>query len=299
MPLLLDKENIFGSNVIESVAINTTLKCNLSCVGCNSFSDMKIDDGFDPAQRIEWIRNLADFATRMNLSINGIDILGGEPFLDDNHIEIARIARNLFPKSIIAVFTNGLLLANKQQHIQKYLELNIELAITMHDIPDNMKTKVLKGVNIWKSQGVYCRISSYDPGYARNKDRLWRQAVIYKEDKVYPHSHGDHRKAWFKCSLKDCLTLQDNKLYYCPIMALLPSLLNRTGQLDDKQWQPYLNYQPLDLLTAGLDDTIDFFQSTPGHRCAMCPINDTRPAFVPALETQHHMFDKQTWLPKI
>ena len=69
----------------------------------------------------------------------------------------------------------------------------------------------------------------------------------------------------------------------------------RVTQLDDGVWARYLDYQPLDINSADQHAVVDFFRRTPGDACAMCPIKDTKPSFVPALESDRSRFDMKNW----
>lgn len=283
--------------VLTDVHVNSTLACNLACMGCNSFSDMGIDDGFSLEDRLSWFESLHDFSSRLGISIPVFTILGGEPLLDDAWLQISQKINHLWPQSQIDLYTNGLMLSARKSWAKAAVSANVRIDVTIHDLPDKIKSKILQGVLVWRQAGA--RINLTGNGSSNDVDikGLWAQTVIYQGDKVWPHDHGDHDAAWLRCSIRDCHTLQDHRLYHCPITALLPSLLRKTKQLEDVRWQPYLNYHPLDLRTANERDVSAFFASTPGKICAMCPKQNDKIDYVPAIPQDMHRFDRESWKP--
>lgn len=292
MPLSYSRKN---GLVLTDVHINSTLRCNLSCVGCNSFSDMGVDDGFTIEERISWLSTLHAFSNRHGIDIPIFTILGGEPFLDDGFLKIGREIARLWPGALIDLYTNGLLLSARQDWIRECTDINVRLHVSIHDVPEKIKMKILTGLALWQQQGMEVILSGNGPENNIDTKGLWAQTVVYDQDKVWPHTHGDPYAAWLRCSIRDCHTLQDHRFYHCPITALLPSLLTKTKQMDEPKWQPYLEYDPLDLRTATEQDVARFFSTTPGHVCSMCPKNSTSIPLVPAVPQDMHRFDKDAW----
>jgi 4Fe-4S single cluster domain len=295
MPLTYTRH---GGLKLTDVNINSTLKCNLECVGCNSFSDLKVDDGFTLEQRLSWLDDLNDMCKRLSMKVGSFSILGGEPLLDDSVIMLAEKIRHHWPDSIIDVYSNGLLLSNRISWTQRFSEIGINLEITIHDLPDKIKAKIIGGVMSWRQKGVQIRLAGNSESFDINLDSFWQQTFIYEGDKVYPHDHQDPEIAWLNCAVRDCHTLQDGDLHHCPITALLSSLLAKTGQADDPRWQKYLRYKPLSLINATEHELADFFSRTPGSICSMCPKNVGRVAYVPAIPQDMHLFDRDTWRQK-
>ena len=284
---------------ITDVSINSTLSCNLECVGCNSFSDLKVDDGFSINDRLCWLDDLSVFCKRNRVLIESFTILGGEPLVDEGVLILAQRIKQHWPLAIIEVYTNGLLLSNRlNDWAQRFVDLNITIEVTVHDLPEKLKAKIISGAMQWRDRGVKVRIAGNGPSYDINLNDFWQQTFIYSGDKVYPHDHDQPKIAWLNCALRDCHTLQDGELHHCPITALLPSLLKHTGQTDDPLWNKYLAYKPLIVNEADEIAIADFFSRTPGDVCAMCPMSVGRVKGIPAIPQDRNKFDRETWLPK-
>lgn len=295
MPLTYTRH---GGLKLSDVNINSTLRCNLECVGCNSFSDLKVDDGFTTEQRLSWLDDLNDMCKNLSMKIGTFSILGGEPLIDESVIILAEKIRKHWPDSTIDVYSNGLLLNNRMSWSQRFVDIGITLEITIHDLPDKLKAKILGGVMAWRDKGANIRIAGNGKAFDINLDNFWQQTFKYEGDKVYPHDHDEPEIAWLNCALRDCHTLHDGDLYHCPITALLPSLLSKTGQADDPKWQKFRRYKPLSLIDATQQDLAAFFSRTPGAICSMCPKNVGRIKYVPAIPQDMDLFDRNAWKEK-
>jgi hypothetical protein len=69
--------------------------------------------------------------------------------------------------------------------------------------------------------------------------------------------------------------LIDKKVYKCGALGTLKNVLTKTGQLDDEDWQPYLNYRPVDLTVDDPESINNFYATHYSHidACNMCPKN--------------------------
>ena len=111
-------------------------RCNLSCKGCTSASDIIKTINYDPSldSILDSIDNLATY-----VDVKEFDLMGGEAFLYWESIEkISEHIRKKFPKSTIGICTNGLLLEKFQDkliefHKQNYQIPNIVVAL-LHNL---------------------------------------------------------------------------------------------------------------------------------------------------------------------
>ena len=83
--------------------------CNLHCDGCNHWSNYSFKEIFSNETLYEWAE---PWSKRLNPE--RINLLGGEPLLNKECEQIVNTYRKLFPKSVIKLFTNGLLLSKQQ-----------------------------------------------------------------------------------------------------------------------------------------------------------------------------------------
>ena len=91
--------------------IMLTSICNLNCNGCGHFCELNQEHG-------SWFISLEEL--RQNLTIvkekmphmNHLMLIGGEPLVHPQFLEICQIIREIFPKMDTTIMTNGIALAN-------------------------------------------------------------------------------------------------------------------------------------------------------------------------------------------
>ena len=86
----------------------------------------------------------------------------------------------------------------------------------------------------------------------------------------YPFFSKDIEASYNNCTCPNAQVM-DGKIYKCAPIAYLSIALQKTGQLKDKFWQPYLNYKPADV--SSKHELVEFFKT---HKraekiCSMCP----------------------------
>jgi organic radical activating enzyme len=102
-----------------------------------------------------------------------------------------------------------------------------------------------------------------------------------------PHTDNDPEGSyWNSCPSVFCAMLYNKKVYKCAALATLKNFLETRNALDDPDWQPYLNYKPVDLENCTDTDVAHFGQTHYCHidECAMCPNKHT-----PILKTEEQV----------
>lgn len=178
-----------------------TDKCNLNCKGCLFASNLSCDRGHVPLER------LGKDASRMAelfIDVPWIRILGGEPLMHPDIIEILEFYRKMFPTTEIDLCTNGLLIPK------------------MNDI-------------FWKCV-IDNRISIYVSGYKPTYSMLDKIDMILK-DKGIPYAilkrdkfnkyytleaNNDELESYEKCMASGCYEVYRGKISTCSgIIAFL------------------------------------------------------------------------------
>lgn len=87
------------------------------------------------------------------------------------------------------------------------------------------------------------------------------------------NSEDPYASYWNSCPSSFCALLYDKKVYKCAALGTLRNLLDKKGQLDDKDWQRYLNYKPVDLVSCTDREVEEFADTHYCHidECSMCP----------------------------
>ena len=116
-------------NIIE---IHIVDHCNFNCKGCTHFAPLA-DETYLTLEEFE--ADLKRLYEITNGEIKIFHILGGEPLLHPKCIEFLKSTRKIFPKSIVKLVTNGILLPEQADEFYKSCaEYDITIAPTKYQI---------------------------------------------------------------------------------------------------------------------------------------------------------------------
>lgn len=171
-------------------------KCNLNCRGCTHFSPLFDTIGMDFESRIKDLREVK----RIFSNVFRLDILGGEPLLNEELDRYVVKIRDMFPDSFLQIYSNGLLIPALPDAVLQ----------TIHDAD------------------VAFSISEYLPTHkmiSRIKERLDEFEIRYKiaeyeKKQVFnrPISTSSHSKYEQLCISNGCVTIADGKIARCPTL---------------------------------------------------------------------------------
>lgn len=219
--------------------------CNLNCAFCNHFSPIA-----EP-----WCMPIEDFraqieAVRDNLpNLKTLILLGGEPTLHPQLLDICKIARELLPEVGLEIFTNGVKIKYIEDLMPALKELNVYMSFSSYPGHYNMeRTDKL--------------MQKYDnSGYTNTR--------IFMEQNIVDEKHeGDFEFNYFNCGHHTipCFTIKDFKLYICPFAAHVShyfkaAVISHPETLDDYLYIPDIK---------GDLDKIQDFIFTAKPICAYC-----------------------------
>jgi len=255
-----------------------TQVCNLSCLGCTNYSDLKHSGYVSWEQGQQWI---SAWLSRIELPEFGI--IGGEPLINPECKEWLIGLRQLLPNSQIRFTTNGLLLAKNQKLVDLMYELgNVSFKITVHvDTPElnDIIDTILKryawtpvhefGIDRWVT----------DNNFRFHVKRPDTFIKTYRNDynNMLPWN-SDPMTAFDKCIQQTCPLLHNGKIYKCSTSGLLDETVTRVAAHNYNQWTPYIvpGLTP-DCSDSDLLEFIDNF-GKPHVQCGQCP--NTQPGSV-------------------
>lgn len=118
---------------LEYLVVNILDHCNLRCKGCDHFACVA-DPYIVPYQTLyKDIQRMAEIMHGDN--IMKIAVMGGEPLLHPELLEILKVVREKFPYAVIRLTTNGiLLLQQKEEFWEVCREYNITIVNTKYPI---------------------------------------------------------------------------------------------------------------------------------------------------------------------
>lgn len=248
--------------VVPALEWHVAHACNLTCEACSHYSNYDFDEVV-PISTVEqwyssWCRRIAP---------RKLAVLGGEPLLNKDIIDIIYMTRNMWNREhnrFFELVTNGILL-NKHPDLPKALEeTNCVLHISIHGTSDkynNLVDKINQTIAEWQT--------SYKFEVIMEPQTLWSRGYQGYGKDMLPFEDNNPEASWNHCpSGQECFTLIDNVIYKCAPLAYLP-LLDKKFRLNEK-WNPYLSYKPL-TPTATDAEIEEFFARKAESVCTMCP----------------------------
>ena len=191
--------SIILRNKLEYIEVHIVDNCNLNCKGCSLFSNISKEKNFIDA------RMLGIRLRRLNklFTIKTISLLGGEPLLHPDIINILKIARRNLPFSQIQVLTNGTLL-NKmsQEFFETCYEKNIKISITTYSVLNN--TEELKKI-----------FSSFKIKYE------FSPMIFTFSANLNPYGNSNQEETFKNCRYNYCKILREDNIYLCSRRAYL------------------------------------------------------------------------------
>lgn len=248
-----------------------TQVCNMSCLGCTNYSDLKHSGYVSWDQGKQWILPWLD-----RVDIPDFGIMGGEPLINPECKQWLIGLRELIPHAQIRFTTNGLLLGKHQELVDLMYELgNISFKITAHiNTPelDRLIEEIFKRYP-WRSVHEF--------GIDRwITDRNFRFHVKKPDTfiKTYRNDYTDMlpwnsmpMAAFDNCVQQTCPLLHQGKIYKCSTSGLLLQTVTRVAPNNLKQWSPYI-VPGLDSNCSD-DDLREFINNfgKPHSQCGQCP----------------------------
>ena len=204
----------FGNGTyLSQVEFHIVDHCNLNCAYCDHFTPLadknfcKIDDIIEDFQKLKKIFD----------NIGKIYIVGGEPLLHPNLLDILEPLRNIYPKSEIVIITNGILLDKQDENFFNTLKkYNIALSMTHYPLKIDYEG--------WIEKLSKMGIKTYY--FSLNRDKMKKQNLDL-------NGKNDKKIAFQKCWEKKCHFVRDGKLYVCTPAPNI-HFLNKYFNLDFK-----------------------------------------------------------------
>ena len=176
--------------------------CNLNCVGCSHFSPIADDNFLNIDSYRKDCERLSELAKN---HVYEIHLLGGEPLLHKDIVDIIEITRKNFKKSDIKIFTNAILLDRMNSDFWNSCKKNnIIIVLSMYPININIK-KICELAFEYQ-----VKISRENSGFT----------MLFRKD-VYDTEGAQNIKKTFKQCKPLCYQFYEGKLYMCRAPAYI------------------------------------------------------------------------------
>lgn len=224
--------------------------CNLNCKGCDVFSSIA-EERFVSLKDIQ--NDLRQISLLTRGDVTRINILGGEPLLHPDLLEILRIARETFPKTLLQVVSNGLLLLNKKDDFWSICREN-DIVVVVTKYPINIDHSTM--LEVAKSNQVKFH-------FYGNTDTITKTS--YKMPMDIDGLQDARRSFWNCYHVNTCPILKEGKLYPCSPSSGAIHFNRRFGTHMDMEADDYL-----DIYSVKDNAELLSFLSTPKPFCRFC-----------------------------
>ncbi|WP_372519744.1 radical SAM protein [Candidatus Ruminimicrobiellum ovillum] len=191
---------IFLGTTLKYVEVHIVDHCNLKCNGCTHFSNIS-EPKFSDARILHF------HLGRLNEIFGKIDkvrLLGGEPLLHPDIINILNISRDALPYSEIELITNGLLLDKMPEEFFRTLHKNkISVEVSNYMPIQNKIKQIQEMLSLFKI-----------------KHSITPMVMAFTAN-LNPKGTNDRENTFKNCRHKICTILKDDCIYICPICAYI------------------------------------------------------------------------------
>jgi hypothetical protein len=247
---------------IEYLELLITHKCNMHCDGCANYSNYNLKREMNFDDNKEYIRLWSK-----RLVPKEMRILGGEPTLKEDLVEYIWFLHSAWPNSARQLVTNGSFLHRHKDLRDALAATNTSIHLSFHSNDPKYLETVRPAIALLKTwDGVQVSYSDY-----RQFVRLYRGMGRT----MLPYEDNDAVQSWLHCPARRCKTIAGGRLWKCPPIMGLRSVLEKFGIEDSPEWQSYLAYQGLGL-DASEEELKRFLEIGPEHICKMCPKDPAR-----------------------
>ena len=259
--------------------------CNLKCVGCSTFSDLRRTGYVGVDQGMSWLR---PWIERMEIQAWGA--MGGEPLMNPQMYDWIVAVRQLLPDAQIRFVTNGLLLEKHWRIVELLNEIgNCILKITVHLSDKRIQSAIDRVQKSYDWEPVYeygIHRHSLPNGmkFQVNKPKWFTQTFQNTYADMLPWD-SNPVEAFNNCHQQTCPMLLEDKLYKCSQAALINDVWNKHGKPNADAWEEYLDTGITPV--ASHRELVAFSDNfgKPHKMCTQCPTGNDTQAIVNHIET--------------
>ncbi|MCE3017455.1 MAG: radical SAM protein [Pirellula sp.] len=246
---------------IPNLEFHAAHACNLYCAQCSHYSN------FHAGGIVSVEDARANFeAWQGRLGPKQIAILGGEPTLNPDLIQIIELARSAFPDSSGLFVTNGFFLDRHPDLPRALLDNGFRMDVSQHgNSPAYRKqfTEVLQRLAEWRAAYSALKIT------VRESHKGWRQQYRMIDGKPMPFDSSP-RAAWKICLQRSCTQLFKGHLWKCPALAYFATMERKLRLEAIPAWQLFRDYKACPP-TASDNEVREFFATREILQCGLCP----------------------------
>jgi MoaA/NifB/PqqE/SkfB family radical SAM enzyme len=188
-------------------------QCNLNCKGCLHLSTIA-PKAFVDIEKYE--RDCKRISELSGGEIDQLVLMGGEPLLNTQIIDIMKIGRSYFPRGTIMILTNGILLKNQPDEFWDCCRVN-NILISISPYPINLDYTFI--IDKAKAHGVQLKTGKIT---SNNGTMLLTDDIKWTKMPMDINGRQNPKKSNALCGFSNfCVQLVEGKLYKCPRIAYI------------------------------------------------------------------------------
>lgn len=263
----------------SNIEIQIANGCNLTCQSCSHYTNVGGGKNLSAAEVEDWIREWNEVLLPENFII-----MGGEPTLNKDLLQITRISCELWKHSKVKIVTNGYFLKNHPRLPEIMHDMKVSLEISLKSDSDEYRKQMAPVRELVDSWTERYRI---DVRW-REDQKSWLKVYHGYGPNIKPFEDNDPAESYRNCGQKVCRALHERCIWKCPRLAYLHTY---KFKLDDS-WDKYLKYEPL-RPGASLSQIRKFFTEEEIPECSMCPAKKHRMELPSPLIPARNILDAQ------
>ena len=182
----------------RAIEINAVRQCNLSCRSCSHSSPVASCKEYDPIVMEKDLSTMSHF-----LHCEFIRLLGGEPLLHSNLLEVLMAIKRSNIADKICLVTNGILLDKLSDEMLQYID---KIEISIYPLNKSVLQAIKNNALRLAEKGIKVRLLEYsDFGESITQQSINNSGLIQL---VYDTCQVAH-------TLR-CITIDNNRVYRCP-----------------------------------------------------------------------------------
>ena len=206
---------------LHAVDIHLTEHCNLNCASCTHFSNIAEKEFVNIKSFEKDLNRLSELTDK---DVNTIFLVGGEPLLHPEVIQLIDLARKYFNRTTrISLITNGILLSKQSPEFWECAKRN-GLIIMISHYPIKLDINKIKELSVQYSITV-----GYEERLEYFRDPVPKPMCKRTYDL---DGNGDITENFNVCNLSNnCITLKNGRLYPCILAPHSEHFFNKFGFL--------------------------------------------------------------------
>ncbi|MDR2643277.1 MAG: radical SAM protein [Planctomycetaceae bacterium] len=236
---------------LASISFFVANCCNLKCDYCCHFNQFR--KGIIQLSELKiWFN---DWSTVIDPQ--SVILVGGEPLINPEIAEIAAAVRYFWRRTKIRILTNGRLIPKiNTEKLRQLKRIKVVFDISPHGVNEELKNNIEKILN------------NYGIKFKWNlSDQSWQELYHIENGQPIP-LQCNPTEAYKICNRKDCIAINDNKLFKCSYLANINAAYNE-GILPDN-WKKAAQTKTL-TPNATATEIVNFLRNGAIPECAICP----------------------------